>query len=568
MEDSLIYFGGEVKALGEGKVGGYLVRYSTPKDPDLESDFFSKDSDLGVEANNTLPVYYHHGMDGTLKSRKIGKAITKYDDVGLWLEAQLEMRDEYEKRVYELVEAGKLGWSSGAAGHLVEREQVGKAWHIKSWPIGEASLTPTPAEPRNGVMPIKSLLEPVIVQAENPTEENIMEKDTEVKNEAPQLDIAEMMRETAKAAAAEAVKAYEAAQPQVKAGVVDVIVDEADKALKENPFTGAEFFKAVHKAAIEPYGIDKRLKALKASGLNEAIPSEGGFLVPDDIAAGITQNMWTTGAMLSRFSPVSVSGAGLRVNAIDETSRVNGSRTGGLLSYWLEEGGTKTATKPKFRQLSLRLKKVAAALYATDELLDDAVALNSWIVNNVPNELVFRVEDAIMNGTGAGMPLGILAAPCLVEAARTDADEIDSLGVSHMWARRYPGSNDYVWFANASIVPQLYNMTLGDQPIYMPPGGIADAPYGRLLGRPVIETEYNPELGDVGDLLLASPSQYAMITKGGVQSASSIHVQFLTDETTFRFVYRCDGQPYWNSAMTPFKGTDTISPFVALAATT
>ena len=225
MEDGLIYFGGEVKALGEGKVGGYLVRYGTPTEPDLESDFFSSESDLGVEENNTLPVYYHHGMDGTLKARKIGKAIAKYDDVGLWLEAQLEMRDDYENRIYEMVEGGKLGWSSGAAGHLVEREQVGKAWHIKSWPIGEASLTPTPAEPRNHVVPIKSLLEPVIEQAEKTIEDETMEKETEVQTEAPQLDIAEMMRETAKAAAAEAVKAYEAAQPQVKAGVVDVVVD-------------------------------------------------------------------------------------------------------------------------------------------------------------------------------------------------------------------------------------------------------------------------------------------------------------------------------------------------------
>jgi len=173
-----------------------------------------------------------------------------------------------------------------------------------------------------------------------------------------------------------------------------------------------------------------------------------------------------------------------------------------------------------------------------------------------------------VNGDGVGKPLGMLSSAALVEATRTDASEIDSLDVTRMWARRYIGANDYVWLGNASIAPQVYNMTLGDQPIYMPPGGLSASPYGMLLGRPFIETEYNPALGTVGDLMLVSPSQYAMIAKGGIQAASSIHVQFLTDETAFRFVYRCDGQPLWNSAVTPFKGTDTISPFVALAAST
>jgi len=70
------------------------------------------------------------------------------------------MRDEYEKQIYKLAQAGKLGWSSGALGHLVEREPAGKAFHIKTWFIGEASLTPTPAEPRNNAMPVKSLSTP------------------------------------------------------------------------------------------------------------------------------------------------------------------------------------------------------------------------------------------------------------------------------------------------------------------------------------------------------------------------------------------------------------------------
>jgi HK97 family phage major capsid protein len=94
-------------------------------------------------------------------------------------------------------------------------------------------------------------------------------------------------------------------------------------------------------------------------------------------------------------------------------------------------------------------------------------------------------------------------------------------------------------------------------------------PYATLLGRPYYETEYQPAAGTAGDLILASPSNYKMIEKaGGIQSASSIHVNFIYDESVFRFVYRVDGCPLWASAVTEHDAVTTISPYVTLAATT
>ena len=61
------------------------------------------------------------------------------------------------------------------------------------------------------------------------------------------------------------------------------------------------------------------------------------------------------------------------------------------------------------------------------------------------------------------------------------------------------------------------------------------------------------------DLLLAD--------KGGIQSDTSIHVQFLYDEQVFRFIMRVDGQPVRASALTPYKGgaSYTQSHFIGLA---
>jgi len=71
--------------------------------------------------------------------------------------------------------------------------------------------------------------------------------------------------------------------------------------------------------------------------------------------------------------------------------------------------------------------------------------------------------------------------------------------------------------------------------------------------------------------MLADFSQYKFIDKGGMQSDVSIHVRFIYDESVFRFVYRCDGQPVLASEITPFTAgvttaTATLSHFVRVAA--
>ena len=99
----------------------------------------------------------------------------------------------------------------------------------------------------------------------------------------------------------------------------------------------------------------------------------------------------------------------------------------------------------------------------------------------------------------------------------------------------------------------------------VPAGGLSEKPYATLFGRPVLPLEQCSAIGEVGDIVLADLGQYLMIDKGGVKQAQSIHVRFIYDESVFRFIYRCDGQPIWNKALTPYKGSASVSPFVALA---
>ncbi|MBZ0292555.1 MAG: phage major capsid protein, partial [Anaerolineae bacterium] len=139
----------------EGRIGGYLVIWGSPAQRDLQGEYFTQDTDLGLDWYDQRPVLYHHGLDGDLKAAVIGVIDTLTpDETGVWAEAQLDLRQRYVHAVQRLVDKGILGWSSGSLPHLVE---VGADGGIKRWPIIEGSLTPAPAEPRRtDVRTIKS----------------------------------------------------------------------------------------------------------------------------------------------------------------------------------------------------------------------------------------------------------------------------------------------------------------------------------------------------------------------------------------------------------------------------
>lgn len=159
--DDLILYGGEVKTKGNDIVEGHLVMFSTKSDPDISAqrDFFTPETDYDLEYATKTRVLYRHGFDKELGLKRLAIGEMKMDDVGVWVEGQMQLRDDYEKAVFSMAKAGKLGWSSGTASHLVEREKVGDANKVLRWPLGlDASLTPDPAEPRT-LVSVKTLME-------------------------------------------------------------------------------------------------------------------------------------------------------------------------------------------------------------------------------------------------------------------------------------------------------------------------------------------------------------------------------------------------------------------------
>ena len=154
-----------IKALDDsGRVGGYLVTWGDEARKDLQGEYFTPETDLGLDWYPRRPALYHHGLDGTLKGTMIGQIDTlRADDTGVWAEAQLDMHNRYARAVLEMVNRGALGWSSGSLPQLVS---VAKSGEILRWPIVEGSLTPTPAEPRQpSIVPVKHLADAATVKS-------------------------------------------------------------------------------------------------------------------------------------------------------------------------------------------------------------------------------------------------------------------------------------------------------------------------------------------------------------------------------------------------------------------
>ena len=76
---------------------------------------------------------------------------------------------------------------------------------------------------------------------------------------------------------------------------------------------------------------------------------------------------------------------------------------------WVEEGGALTFGDATFSQILLDAHKLHVAIKVTEELLyDNAFGLENYIIDQFGKALA-NAEDAFLNGTGVGQPLGLFA---------------------------------------------------------------------------------------------------------------------------------------------------------------
>ena len=433
MDDkNLIAFGSEVKVLGEGKIGGFLIRFTDHKTKDLDGDYF--DSDTKLHFPETLPTIYQHGLDETIGKTVIGETKAVIQDAGLWAETQLNMRSEYEKAIYEMAKAGKLGYSSGALSHLVEREQVGKAHHIKTWFVGEASLTPTPADPMNQVVSIKSLLPSDAALPDN-DDENAKENksmDEKEKEAAPEVDVAK--------AVADAMKAYDdkkAAEAEAKAkkeeteqAIADAAYQKALDDVKAHKVSyhstepvdddneGVGAFKSwmrfgdVNEGLIVPDESVWKTKHEGKAAWNVTTGGTGGFLVPDPLYNQIIAKRniasWVRQQPVQSF----ITSADHLLVPRESDSLTDFVLTAEAAAYDEEEG---TVTQKDLIQYKYtKLTKISEEF-----LMYNATNFDSWLSETLGRAAAGTENAIFTTGDGSGNPEGVVTGATVANTTAT-----------------------------------------------------------------------------------------------------------------------------------------------------
>lgn len=326
-----------------------------------------------------------------------------------------------------------------------------------------------------------------------------------------------------------------------------------------------EFLQAVKKAAAGD--VDPRFK----NQFSERNGEDGGFLVPEEMLSDIAKKMQSEESLLAKTRGLTVSGNSLSL-PVDESAPWNG----GVTAYWTAEGAPITGSgKGKLSLANWKLHKLAALVTVTDELLDDAVALESYMRAMAPEAIMHKINSAIITGDGAGKPQGILNSNFRVTVSKEAgqaADTIVARNVIKMFSRMIPSARaKAVWYINAGCEEQLRLMKddLGNF-IYLAPGSqMNQTPYGLLLGLPVVPMIGSmPALGDEGDIVLADLSYYYSITKssGGMKQAVSTHLYFDRDVQAYKFTMRVDGSCPFKSPVTTEFGNYQMSAFVTLEA--
>lgn len=348
---------------------------------------------------------------------------------------------------------------------------------------------------------------------------------------------------------------------------------EAPKAETKKHFSNlGEQLMAIRNAA--KGNVDERLLAVnnEVKGSQSKVNEDGGYAIQEDFAKDILESAVTTGQILSRVTTYTISSNSnsMRFMTADESDLSDGTVFGGVKMHWAAEGGTVPASKPQFRETKIDLEKMMGFAYATDELLQDASFMNSYYGRAFTLASERLLEGAIIDGDGVGKPLGILNSDATIAVAKEAsqaAGTITAENILAMWQRGlYRNRSSMIWLAHPDCEMQFQKLAVNDSPIWMPEGGLADAPYQRILGRPVIYDDNCAALGSKGDIMLVDLSRYILVKKGTAKQDWSMHVEFLTDQMCFRMVLRVNGAPDASKVIKLKNTSLTRSPFVTLAA--
>ena len=309
-----------------------------------------------------------------------------------------------------------------------------------------------------------------------------------------------------------------------------------------------------------------QMNARAAAGMNTEVGEDGGFFIQADFAQRILDSVVEVSPLMSMVDhfPISANANEVYWPYVDENTTEN--IFGGIQAYWTAEGEEYTPTKPKVKQARKGLSKLTCLAYATDEQMRDAAFTGAWLERGFALAIARKSEEKVITD--------LINSPATIEVAKDNGQAAGTVSASNLLNIRNGLFGQYrrnsVWIMHpdvTALLPRLYlEGAHSDNFVYMPAGGLSVDGYDRLFQRAVIENDYCSTLGAKGDVLLVDPKEYLWIDKGGIETATSIHVKFESGQQAFRATYRANGLCKKNQQIKLVNSNTKRSAYVTLAA--
>lgn len=617
MKQKTILFGGPLAIKSqEGElvtVGGQLVHFSGPTDPDLFNTYFTKDTYFGPYRGDGMDVRFNHRIpvsaktpDGNIidfteiANYRFNPMKVTENELGLFAETVLNMREKYEKLIAKLVEKKALAWSSGTSYHMIKLADNG--W-IAEWPIIEGSFTPTPAEPKN-LLDIKTFrltkrdpnfwinqkeankkTEEVIIMTE-PTQANSDPIAERLKATEGRLDqigdniagitealgeqktindrinqLLEIMENSPAAEAARMISNYGGKADPNNRSYADFLL-----ALKRNDRTRLQTVYSPSAAEMK----DSEVRAV-VEGEGEA----GGFIVPREFEEEIRFDAGPMSIVRPRATivPVNkVAGDWPSLNVyktptlgVGDTAWAAGVTTETVA----ETGGTSATTQPDFTQLTWRVNKIQGRVEVSNDINEDAPQqLNILLQNLFATAIAAKEDFAFFRGTGANEPLGIINSAAAYQYTLADAAKFQYADALGMLPRLYDRSGRAAWVMHRSVLPQVGVMEIGSAGAAPLINDIQGQAVGglQIFNYPILTSQWMSLLTNDNSVMLADFSSYLIFQRRGLTVRMSEHEKFSQDLTVWVFDTRIDGMPWPKATMKEASvgGAYEISPFVTV----
>lgn len=351
-----------------------------------------------------------------------------------------------------------------------------------------------------------------------------------------------------------------------------VTVSESKDDQRHGFKSAGEYYKAVAIAASSRgRNTDERLLKFNNIAQQEKVGEDGGFLIPPDFRSEIQKKINGDESLLPRTRQFRTSSNNVTM-PINETAPWDGT---GVQAYWEGEAKKYTPSKDGFGEANFRLHKLTALVPVTEELLSDAPLIESFLATQAPEAMVHKINSAIIKGSGVGMPFGFISSGFKYKVAKEGGQAADTIlfaNIINMQSRILPASfSRSVWIVNPQVIPQLRLMEFkagaaSPVPAYLPPAGLAEAPYGTLMGRPILPMMGAVSaLGDEGDIMLVDLSYYyTLIKTDAITQSISTHLWFDQDLVAFKYSFRMAGQVPFKAPVTTENGAFSMSGIITL----